>query len=126
MKVKVARAKDPNLSEQVSAKDLPLDLHPAYWLALRGYQPAEVAKSLAMPILVLQGARDYQVTLTGDFPGWQKALGDKPNATLKVYPKLFHLFMPGEGQSTPQEYLVEGHVSEEVIQDIARWIKSSK
>jgi hypothetical protein len=32
--------------------------------------------------------------------------------------------MAGEGPSTPQEYLVEGHVSEEVIQDIAGWIQN--
>ncbi len=125
LKVQVARAKDPNLSDQVPATDLPLRIHPAYWLAMRDYQPAAVAKSLAMPVLVLQGGRDYQVTAV-DFSGWQKALSDKPNATLKVYPKLFHLFMPGEGPSTPQEYLVEGHVSEEVIQDIAGWVKSKK
>ncbi|MDD5371674.1 MAG: alpha/beta fold hydrolase [Anaerolineaceae bacterium] len=123
LKARVARVKDLNLSDQVSAKDLPLDLHPAYWLSLRGYQPAEVAKSLAMRIFVLQGGRDYQVTSTGDFPVWQKALGEKSNATLKLYPKLFHLFISGEGPSTPQEYLVEGHVSDEVIQDIAGWIK---
>jgi dienelactone hydrolase len=123
LKAKAARVKDPNLSDQVPAKDLPLDIHPAYWLALRGYQPAEVAKSLPMRIFVLQAGRDYQVTAAGDFPAWQKALGEKRNATLKLYPKLFHLFMAGEGPSTPQEYLVEGHVSEEVIQDIAGWIK---
>jgi uncharacterized protein len=126
LRVKVRRVKDPNLSDQVPAKDLPLGIHPAYWLALRGYQPAEVAKSLAMRIFILQGGRDYQVTTTGDFPAWQKALGEKSNATLKLYPKLFHLFIAGEGPSTPQEYLVEGYISEEVIQDIAGWVKNKQ
>jgi fermentation-respiration switch protein FrsA (DUF1100 family) len=124
LKVKVRRVKDPHLSDQVPARDLPLNLHPTYWLSLRGYQPAEVAKSLSMRIFVLQGGRDYQVTQAGDFPAWQKALGGKGNAALKLYPKLFHLFIAGEGPSTPQEYLVEGHVSDEVIQDITRWIKA--
>ena len=111
------------MSERVPANDLPLNLHPAYWLSLRGYQPAELAKSLAMRIFVLQGGRDYQVTAAGDFPAWQAALAKKTNATLKLYPKLFHLFMAGEGPSTPQEYLVEGHVSAEVVQDIAGWVR---
>jgi dienelactone hydrolase len=123
LKIKVARVKDPNLSDQVPAEDLPLKIQPAYWLSLRGFHPEEVAKSLGMRIFVLQGGRDYQVTPQGDFSAWQKALGGKSNATLKLYPKLFHLFMPGEGPSTPQEYFVEGHVSEEVIQDIAGWVK---
>ncbi len=123
LKAQVARAKDPNLSEKTPAKELPLGMHPAYLLDLRGYQPAEVAASLAMPIFVLQGGRDYQVTVADDYPAWQKALAGKSNAMLKLYPKLFHLFITGEGLSTPQEYLVEGHVSQEVIQDIASWIK---
>ena len=76
-----------------------------------------------MRIFVLQGGRDYQVTTAGDYPAWQNALGEKSNATLKLYPKLFHLFIEGEGPSTPQEYFVEGHVSEEVVQDIGGWIK---
>jgi dienelactone hydrolase len=123
LKVKVRRVKEANLSDLVPAKDLPLNVPAAYWLDLRGYQPAETAKSLAMRIFVLQGGRDYQVTTEDDFSTWQRALGKKSNATFKLYPKLFHLFMAGEGPSTPQEYLVEGHVSEEVIQDIADWIK---
>ena len=124
LRAKVARVKNPNLSDQVPAKDLPLNVHPAYWLSLRGYQPAEVAKSLEMRIFVLQGGRDYQVTTEGDYPAWQSALRNKSNAKLKLYPKLFHLFAEGEGPSTPQEYIAERHVSEEVIQDIARWIKN--
>ena len=103
-----------------------MNISPAYWLDLRSYRPAEAAKSLSMRIFVLQGARDYQVTVTGDFPAWQNALGEKSNATLKLYPKLAHLFITGDGPSTPQEYLVAGHVSEEVIQDIARWIKQKQ
>ena len=122
LKVKVARVKDPNLSDQVPAKDLPLNIYPAYWLDLRGYHPDQVAKSLDMRIFVLQAGRDYQVTAAGDYPAWQKALGDKDNAILKLYPRLFHLFIEGEGPSTPQEYLVEGHVSEEVVRDIVQWI----
>lgn len=123
LRVKVARVKDPDFSDQVPAKELPLEIHPAYWLAMRGYQSAEVAKSLAMRILVLQGGRDFQVTTEGDFPAWQNALGKESNATLQLYPRLNHLFISGEGPSTPQEYFVEGHVSDEVIQDIARWLR---
>ncbi len=123
LKIKVERVKSLKESDQVSPKDLPLEIRPAYWLDLRDYHPDLVARSLSMRLMVLQAGRDYQVTLDGDYPAWQKALGDKPNATLKVYPKLFHLFIEGEGPSTPQEYLVEGHVSQAVIDDIASWIK---
>ncbi|HEX9013965.1 MAG TPA: alpha/beta fold hydrolase [Anaerolineaceae bacterium] len=122
LREKVARVKDPALSDRVPAKDLPLAVPPVYWLDLRGYHPEEVAKLLGMRILVLQGGRDYQVTPDGDFLGWQRALAGKSGAVLKLYPSLSHLYISGEGPSTPQDYLSEGHVSAEVIGDIARWI----
>jgi len=123
LKEKVARVKDPNLSDKVPAEDLPLNITPAYWLDLRGYHPPEVAKSLDLRILVLQGGRDYQVSADKDFPLWQKALDGKQGATLKLYPTLFHLFIEGEGPASPGEYLKEGHVSQEMIQDIVGWIR---
>lgn len=91
----------------------------AYWLDLKDYHPAEEARSLKMPLLIVQGERDYQVTLD-DFAGWKKALGNR--ATFKTYPALNHLFEEGEGKSTPQEYLKPGHVSEKFVEDVAAWI----
>lgn len=122
LKAQVARVKDPNLSPSVATNELPLSIPAAYWLDLRGYQPAEVAKTLSMRLMVLQGGRDYQVSPTKDFPGWQSALSGKPNAVLKLYPSLNHLFITGDQPSTPAEYNVESHVSGDVISDIAQWI----
>ncbi len=119
LKAQVANAKDPELSDKTPIKDLPLGMSPAYLLSLRGYHPQEVAKTLPMPMLILQGERDYQVLPTKDFGSWQAALKDKANVTLKLYPKLNHLFIAGEGKPNPQEYSTEGHVSENVISDIA-------
>jgi len=42
----------------------------------------------------------------------------------KLYPKLNHLFIEGEGKSTPAEYQKVGHVAEEVIEDISDWVRS--
>jgi dienelactone hydrolase len=98
----------------------------SYFLDLRSYDPGKVAASLKIPILVLQGGRDYQVT-NADFDVWKKALSDDPRATLKFYPAYTHLFMPGTGSgaASPEDYSVAGNVSEDVINDIARWIRSS-
>ncbi len=119
----VARVQDPNLSAATPATDLPLGIPASYWLDLRDYDPAETAKGLAQPVLILQGERDYQVT-TADFEGWQAALGSLPSVTLKLYPDLNHLFMAGEGKSTPAEYEIAGHVAEQVIADIVDWIQT--
>jgi dienelactone hydrolase len=123
LKAKVDRLKDPEISDNISPQDLPLGIPAAYWMDLHGYQPEEVAKTLNLPILVLQGERDYQVLKTEDFKSWKAALNHKENATFKLFPKLNHLFIEGEGKSTPQEYMVEGHVDEDVINTIAQWIK---
>lgn len=94
----------------------------SYWLDLKGYNPPEAAKALNRPLLVLQGERDYQVTLD-NFEAWKKALGDRKNVTFKSYPKLNHLFIEGEGKSGPAEYQKPGHVAEAVVADVAGWIK---
>jgi dienelactone hydrolase len=121
----VARVQDASLSAETPAEDLPLNIPAAYWLDLRGYDPAGMAKGLAQPMLILQGERDYQVT-TVDFEGWQAALQSLPNVTLKLYPDLNHLFMAGEGKSTPAEYEIAGHVAEQVIEDIVGWIQTDR
>ena len=93
----------------------------AYWLDLRGYDPAAAARSIDKRMLILQGERDYQVTME-DFKQWQAALKGRPAVSFKSYPSLNHLFMSGKGPSLPDEYQRPGHVAEEVIADIASWI----
>lgn len=97
----------------------------SYWLDLRSYRPAEVAATLGMPILVLQGERDYQVTM-GDYAGWRAALAGKPQVTFRTYPALNHLFVAGTGKSLPSEYAATAHVSEEVVTDIAGWVNRKR
>jgi len=96
----------------------------SYWLDLKSYLPLEAARSLGRPLLILQGERDYQVSMA-DFAGWKKELGGRPGVALKSYPTLNHLFAAGEGRSTPAEYEKPGHVAAEVVEDIAAFVKKS-
>ena len=121
----VNQVKDPNLSKAILSTDLPLGIPAAYWLDLRGYQPAQAAKDLQRPILILQGGRDYQVT-EADFNLWKKALDGLNGVEFKFFSALNHLFIEGEGKSTPAEYEKPGHVAEEVVNDIAKWILAQK
>jgi dienelactone hydrolase len=116
-----AAVKDPSLTPDRALPKLAGGMTGAYFLDLRNYRPADVAASLACPILILWGARDYQVT-QADFDGWSAALGASPRATLRRYPSLNHLFVAGEHPSTPAEYQQPGHVDARVIDDIATWI----
>ncbi len=94
----------------------------SYWLDLKDYDPAAAAKKLGIPMLILQGERDYQVTMT-DFALWKAAVGNSKGVVMKSYPALNHLFVPGEGKSLPAEYAKPGHVAPVVIDDIAKFIK---
>jgi dienelactone hydrolase len=120
----VARVKSPELSESTPSGELPFGAPAKYWLDLRGYQPAIEAVTLQKPMLVLQGERDYQVTME-DFANWKKALGSRKDVALRSYPNLNHLFMEGEGKSRPEEYAKPGNVAVGVIDDIAKWIDES-
>ena len=71
-----------------------------------------------MPMLILQGERDYQVT-TADLQGWRDALSDRKDVTIKSYPTLNHLFIAGDRTITPSEYERPGHVADLVVEDIA-------
>jgi len=97
----------------------------SYWLDLRGYDPPSAAKAIKAPILVLQGERDYQVTME-EFARWKEALGSRRDVTFHSYPALNHLFIAGTGPGRPAEYQVAGHVDEPVIRDIAAWVSGSR
>jgi uncharacterized protein len=124
LKKQVALVKSPSLSLSTPASDLPLGVSASYWLDLRGYHPEEIARELQQPMLILQAEGDYQVIME-DFQIWKSALDGRRDVQFKSYAGLYHLFMTFEGgeKSSPAAYNVPGHVSEEVINDIAKWVK---
>ena len=115
----------PDLKPSDTVPFLGATTYGTYWLDLRGYDPVKTAGKLKIPILILQGGRDYQVT-PSNFEAWGTALGKRGNVTLKIYPDLNHLFMTGSGRSTPAEYEQPGHVAQEVIDTIATWVLPSE
>jgi len=119
----VEKVKNLKESASHSGQENLLGASPEYWLDLRSYNPAQTAKKVRQPMLILQGGRDYQVT-EDDFDGWKNALSSRSDVEFKFYPKLNHLFIEGEGKSTPAEYSQAGHVAKYVIDDITAWIKS--
>jgi dienelactone hydrolase len=109
-----------------SAKTQPLIGAPAaYYLDMNAYDPAVTMRRVPGPVLVLQGMRDYQVTPKG-LDDWLKVVGPRKEMTVKRYAALNHLFIAGEGPPNPSEYAKGGHVSEEMIGDVAKWIRARK
>jgi dienelactone hydrolase len=116
-----ATFRSPRLSKATPRDRLPLGISGTYALDLRGYDPVAAAKGLSLPMLILQGGRDYQVTKE-DFKGWKDGLAGRKNVTFRLFPLLNHLFVAGKGKSLPDEYGRPGHVAEEVVNQIANWI----
>ncbi len=107
-------------AEDVDAPPI-LGMPVAYLLDLKGYDPAALAAKRGIPMLILQGERDFQVTMS-DFALWKSGLGARKNVEYHSYPALNHVFVAGEGKSTEAEYRKPGHVAPEVIDDIAKWV----
>ncbi|MFF2079175.1 alpha/beta hydrolase family protein [Kitasatospora sp. NPDC058162] len=113
----------PGLTPDTPAESLPFGLSAAYWLDLRGYDQVGTAAGLRpLPMLLLQGGRDYQVTVEDDLARWRQALGDRPEVSIRIHPEANHLFLPGTGPATPAEYARPGHVAAAVVEDIADWL----
>lgn len=106
----------------INSKEVLLSAPVGYWLDLRGYFPPEVALKLKQPMLILQGERDYNVTLDA-FRDWQRTLDKRPNVSFKSYPKLDHLFLEGLGPASPTDYAQPRNIPKYVVDDIASWIK---
>ena len=119
LKIKSLTVKDLDSSEFY------LGAYSAYWIDLQKYEPPKEAKSIRKPFLILQGERDYQVTMV-DFKNWKKELEGKESVTFRSYPKLNHIFMSGEGIPSPADYSKTNHVAEKVIDDIVHWILQLK
>ena len=119
-RIKTLKPSDPPVASP------PFSAPASYFLDLRDYNPPAAAATLDLPMLILQGGRDYQVTMD-DFAKWKAALGGRSNVTFADFPLANHLFIVGTGRSSPSEYMaVDGHVSQNVITAIVEWVARQK
>lgn len=95
----------------------------SYELSLHDYDVVAAAISLGMPMLILQGGSDFQVSPQQDFERWQRTLAGRSRVTFRRYEGLNHLFMPAGGSGTPADYQAPGHVDATVVRDISNWAK---
>jgi len=100
-----------------------LGLPTQWWLNVKGYDPVAEAKRLGIPMLVLQGERDFQVTMQ-DFALWKSGLGTSSKVAFHSYPELNDLFTKGQGKGSPAEYHNPGNVAPGVLDDISGWLAS--
>jgi len=98
-----------------------------YWKEMGEHDAPTYLAETEKPILIIQGAKDAQVSVEHDFEGYEKLLKDRVNVAFKLYPKLNHLFMPalyGDLKNLKKEYKIKGKVDEGVLDDIATFIEA--
>lgn len=95
-----------------------------YWRALDHTDAIAELQALGpLPVLWLQGERDIQVT-AADWQHWRQALAHDAAATLRAYPALNHLGIPGSGPGNAAEYAQPGQVDAGLITDVAHWLQA--
>lgn len=78
------------------------------------------------PVLIMQGGKDFQVLADDDFAKFKTILAGRPNTVFRLYPELNHCFvqaMYSDILKVSKEYSTERHISDEVIKDIADFIR---
>ena len=83
-------------------------------------------EDVTVPILVMQGGRDFQVLADVDFVMLQEMLAGRNNATFKLYDDLNHSFVISTATNFT-EHAVDmqtnlGSIDRQVLQDIVDWI----
>ena len=116
----VAATRDP--ATDATTKTV-MGIPAGYWRSIDAVDPVAEAKAIDLPMLVLQGARDIQV-VDADWQRWRGGFHDNPKVEFKLYEKLNHLGIAGEGDGNIAEYGTPGHVDAQLIDDVAAWVKA--
>ena len=109
--------------DSLSDEDTVLGIYSSYWKWLAQYDILNAAQKITVPVLLLQGEEDYQVTME-DYEIWKEALGEKENWKMISYPGLTHPFTSGQKAEGAEVYSREAKVDEQVIEDIAEFINN--
>ena len=113
-------------STEEEAKNKTVFGQPAYYFwEMAQYDTGEILQALDIPVLIINGGRDFQVVDADGIDAWN-ALNLPDNVQVCYYPELNHLLMdpdaPEEARGTVKEYDTPCHVSQEIIAEIAEFI----
>lgn len=120
----VAAMRSMRTSGKFESEGLVLGAPAAYYKDLSENDPLKTPIRSGLPIFLLYGGRDYQVT-SADRDAWVKRLTDAgADMSVRTIDNLNHLLVVGEGKATPGEYAKPASVSTEAIDAIAKWVKA--
>jgi hypothetical protein len=91
------------------------------------YDPRTAARQVRQPVLILHGELDRQVTVgQADTLAAAIRAGGNGDVTVRVFPRLNHLFLVAPGDGAPHEYpsIRETTLPTEVTDAIASWLRT--
>lgn len=96
-----------------------------YFKEMGEHSVADYLATTKKTMLIVQGEKDFQVSVEKDFNEYKRLLNDKTNVEFRLYENLNHAFVNylySDILKAKQEYNTERHIGEEVVSDIADWI----
>ena len=91
-----------------------------WYVAFVKLDPTQYLMQVKCPVLAMNGTWDYQVDAMQNLEMAQKMI---PQATIKQYEELNHMFQPSSSRKTSMSYgTIETTISEHVLHDIVEWI----
>ena len=82
-------------------------------------------QDITVPVLVMQGGRDFQILADVDFALMQEVFAGRDDVVFRLYDDLNHSFMPSTADNFiehAESIMLPGHVYIPVLQDIVDWI----
>ena len=89
-------------------------------------EPSDAIRKIACPVMALNGNLDMQVLSKDNLPVIKESLPANDKHLIKEYDSLNHLFQHCTPATALSYGAIEETISEEVLRDIATWIKTIK
>ena len=120
-------AEDPSNSKaRDPTQDLSVPLPLSYIRDDYEHNPAEIARTLDMPMLFVQGGQDWQVE-ADHLDSWRAGLKGSiacEKAAYRLYEDVGHLLISFENEAKGLlQYDEPGHVKPEIIKDMTQWME---
>lgn len=117
--------------ETIDPNSLPEDqraiLSQRAWIQGHARQdPIATVRKVRCPVLILQGAKDFQVSLERDARALEAALKDArhPDFELRAFPALDHLFKRSPGEKSEfADYMKDRRVDAEFLDVLCAWLR---
>lgn len=110
-----------NKSRTIAKDSLPLDLNYNYLIHLDKFDPIDNLSKTSIPVLVISGGHDYQVTIK-DFELWKSGLGDNNHIKFKLIENVNHIYGETDNMSVPSDYKTFRPIAPKLFYLIDKWI----